>query len=64
MLIRIPFGISISNFKRRHRPAAIHLDLHLVGLECDVPADDVKDFLAQHAEEIGLAPRAAFVREQ
>src|ERR1700732_461494 len=52
------------DFQRRGRFAAVHLDLHVVGLERDVPADDGKDFLAQQAEQVGLAARPAFVGEQ
>ena len=64
MLIRIPFGISISNSSvETDLPRSI-LICTLSGSNCDVPADDVEDLLAQHAEEIGLTARAAFVREQ
>src|SRR5689334_7020052 len=50
--------------ERRRRFAPIHLDLHLVGLERDVPADDGDDFFAQDTQQIGAATRGALVREQ
>ena len=43
------------DFERRYRFAAIHLDLHLVRLERDVPADHGENLLAQEAEQVGLA---------
>ena len=52
------------DFERRYRFAAIHLDLHLVRLERDVPADHGENLLAQNAEQVGLAARDALVREQ
>src|SRR6202050_3447848 len=52
------------DFERRHRLAAVELDLHLVGLERHVPADHREDFLAQYAEQVGLVARHALVGEQ
>src|SRR5580704_14170669 len=52
------------DFERRHRFAAIELDLHLVGLERHVPADHGEDFLAQDAEQVGLVARPALVGKQ
>src|ERR1700746_2104683 len=52
------------DLERRDQFAAVDLDLDLVGLERDVAADHRENFLAQDAEQIGLAARAAFVREQ
>src|SRR5580700_8933527 len=52
------------DFERRHRFAAIELDLHLVGLEWYVPADHGENFLAQDAEQVGLVARPALVGEQ
>src|SRR5580692_11444164 len=52
------------DFERRHRFAAVELDLHLVGLERHVPADHGEDLLAQYAEQVGLVARPAFVGEQ
>src|ERR1700684_813012 len=52
------------DFERRHRLAAVELDLHLVGLEWHVPADHSEDFLAQDAEQVGLVARPTLVGEQ
>jgi len=52
------------DFERRYRFAAIHLDLHLVGIERDMAADQPEDFLAQNAKQIRLVNRVAFVREE
>src|SRR5580692_2117245 len=52
------------DFERRHRFAAVELDLHLVGLERHVPADHGEDLLAQYAEQVGLVARPALVGEQ
>ena len=50
--------------KRRHGAAAVHRDLHLVGIEGDMAGDDREDFFAQHAEQIGLVARLALVGEE
>src|ERR1700761_811150 len=61
-------SLTIWNFnidcKRRNRLAPVHLDPHLVRIEGNVTADDGENLLAEETEQIGLAARAAFVREQ
>jgi hypothetical protein len=50
--------------ERRDRFAAIHLDLHPVRVNRDMPTDDGNDLLAQNAQQIGVAARVALVREE
>jgi hypothetical protein len=61
-------SLTIWNFnidgKRRNRVAPVHLDPHLIRIEGDVPPDDGQNLLAESADQVGLAARAAFVREQ
>src|ERR1700733_465740 len=59
-----PVGNFDIDFERRHRFAAVELDLHLVGLERHMPADHSEDFLAQDAKQVGLVARPALVGEQ
>ena len=50
--------------ERRDGAAAVHCDLHLVGIEGDMAGDDRENFLAQHAKQIGLVARLALVSEE
>src|SRR5690242_20387416 len=50
--------------QRRYGFAAIHLDLNLVRIERDVPADHGENFLAQNAEQVRLMALVALVRQQ
>ena len=44
--------------------APVHPDDDLVRIERDMPRDHGEDLLAQHAQQIGLAAQAAFMRQQ
>src|SRR3954463_13092633 len=48
----------------RDRAAAIHLHLHLVGIQRYMPRDHRKDLLPQGRKQIGLSQRLTFVGEQ
>ena len=52
------------DFERGDGSAAIHLDLHLVGLDCHMARDGGQDLFLQDGNQVGAAERRAFVREQ
>ena len=52
------------HLERRYRLAAVHPDLNLVRIECDVSRNHGENFFAQNIEQIRLADELAFVGEQ
>ena len=52
------------DFEHRHRFAAVHLDLHLFGIDLHMLLDHRQDFLAEERDEVRAAGDGAFMREQ
>src|SRR5689334_67750 len=48
----------------RYGFAAVHLDLDLVRIEGDVPADQGENFFAQNSEQVRLMTLVALMRQQ